>query len=409
MGVDLATWHILTTSFPPYRGGLGFHSFHLGECLASRGHNVYVWSAFDPRTKDKLRRYQLRRTVEHHRISDVWNEESFSVVADQINELGGYLLVQYRPLAFLGSSSAELVSFLKRLRNSSLKVGLMIHRTLEDAAVLHGTIRPHEPFTMWHSVWWHIKQLRLTCQILPSADFVFVTSSRVGARLRYLPYWGSPKLQNMPVSSPVAHQARGQQVANLRAAFLGDRRFIVGTYSSFKEPEVLDVLSKVMVSLLREHRSWLWLGFGRYSNPYFRFLAGAHPDISERMLSAGELDHEALSAHIGLCDVMFQPYYQGINTQRASAMVVLDHAKPLVTSLGKYTEKIWQSSGAVKLCRWNHCQQYKEAIEQMAESGGGELGQRGKSLYEQSFSWQKTLRVLEDAVAEPELESERPS
>ena len=422
----MTIWHILTTSYPPYRGGLGFHSSHLGECLAARGDRVVVWSAFNPHLKEQIRRYSNDPKVEHYRIAEQWDQQSFEMAAAQIMRLGGSLLVQYRPQAFAGGSARGLVNFLKTLQahkrrcaKPPLRVGIMIHRVVEDAspAAAHAMTMTNTTSactTRWQ--WWDalvarvgtstylrrwmevIQQLIWTRQIMRQVDFVFVTSLRLAGRLRWLAagWHHHSSVEVMPVSSPVVHQAVALNIHNLRQAFLAERSFIVGTYSSFKEPEVLSVLAGVMVSLLKKHRSWVWLGFGRFSADYFKFLASQHPDIAERLLTAGELDHGALSVHVATCDVLFQPYYCGVNTQRASAMVVLDHGKPLVTSVGRDTEKIWHNARAVRLHPWRDYLGFQVSIEELAAQPSlrDQLGRRGKQLYDQMFSWQTKRGML---------------
>lgn len=402
----MATWHILTTSYPPYRGGLGFHSCHLGECLAIRGHRVMVWSAFNPENKDTVRRWDAEKVknVEHYRISNHWDQQSFAVVLKQIVEWGGSLVIQYRPQAFSSDSASSLVEFLKSLKayqslyQHTVKVGLMVHRVFEDFLV-HSDHQTQSDQRLWNSM----MQLKQISKLICLVDFVFVTSSLLAHRLRWHPFLMFKKSISvgvMPVSSPVSYRAGVIQVRNLKQAYcgaVGDDCFVVGTYSSFKEPEVLTVISAVMTQLLLKNRGWIWLGFGRYSTHYFQVLRAEHSHLCERIVSAGELDPEALSAHVLLCDVMFQPYYQGINTQRASAMVVLDHAKPLVTSSGRYTEKIWHSRSAVRLQSWNDQNGFQQTIEELSLSDQTrhQLGQRGKQLYDEMFSWKIKRGLLE--------------
>ena len=55
------------------------------------------------------------------------------------------------------------------------------------------------------------------------------------------------------------------------------------------------------------------------------------------------------SAHISACDLMLQPYPDGISTRRTSAMVGLAHGRALATTSGHLTESLWAESGAVAI------------------------------------------------------------
>lgn len=424
----MAIWHILTTSYPPYRGGLGFHSAHLAECLARRGDEVVVWSAFDPQTKEMVRGHPAAAMVQHHRISTQWDQQSFKFVEQQLIAGGGLLLVQYRPQVFPAAGAHQLVAFLRALRaqrrrqpqQANMIVGVMMHRLVETELSTGAGMSPGSAagsgvgIWRWLRTWWCqnvrvLRELGRARQLIKHTDFIVVTSPRLASRLRWqaMGYPRLPAIWVMPVSSPVVPQAADVNIHNLRRAFLADRQLIVGTYSSFKEPEVLSVLTEVMVRLLTTHRHVIWLGFGRFSAEYFRFLTSKYPHLAERLLTAGEVNRGALSVHVAVCDVLFQPYYRGVNTQRASAMVVLDHAKPLVTTVGPDTEKIWFSDGAVRLHPWRDRSGFQASIAALAASPQlrAGLGRRGKRLYDEQFSWttkQEILaRVAQSMVAKP--------
>ncbi|MCY4380997.1 MAG: hypothetical protein OXC40_05465 [Proteobacteria bacterium] len=414
-------WHILTTSFPPYRGGLGFHSLHLAECLAQKGDQVTIWSAFDPDKKLAIPKYvdsDRNKRVQYHHVAKEWNRQSLAYVAEQILKEKSHVVIQYRPKAFSVASVRELISFsrsFKRMTRSNnstayVYVNVIIHRAIEH--IPRNLDHPEQKrrkstkgknhSVSWQLIWmmahdmiWQpIIQLLNLSGLVYSSQRVLVTSSRLARRLRVITLRTS--IHTMPVSSPITHKATPAQVANLRQAFLGDRALIIGTYSSFKEPEVLKILAHVMVYLLKKNTNWLWLGFGRFAEPFFKFLASQHPDISDRMQNSGELDHRAISAHISVCDIMFQPYYHGVSTQRASAMTILDHALPLVTSLGKYTEKIWQTTGCAQLIKWNAPHSYISSLGVLGHNPNmrKNIGFVGKETYDQHFAWQRNIDVF---------------
>ena len=57
----------------------------------------------------------------------------------------------------------------------------------------------------------------------------------------------------------------------------------------------------------------------------------------------------ALAQHVRACDVLVQPYPDGISSRRTSAMAGLALGVPVVTTTGHLTEPLWAESGCVSL------------------------------------------------------------
>ena len=73
-----------------------------------------------------------------------------------------------------------------------------------------------------------------------------------------------------------------------------------------------------------------------------------HGSLAGRVSATGTLNASDLSAHIAACDVLLQPYPDGVTSRRTTAMAGLFARVPVVTTQGKLTERFWQE-GAVKL------------------------------------------------------------
>jgi glycosyltransferase involved in cell wall biosynthesis len=63
----------------------------------------------------------------------------------------------------------------------------------------------------------------------------------------------------------------------------------------------------------------------------------------------GALEAKALAEHLSACDVLLQPYPDGISTRRGSTMAALALGLPMVTNLGHLSEEFWTDAGAVQL------------------------------------------------------------
>src|SRR5439155_481768 len=71
---------------------------------------------------------------------------------------------------------------------------------------------------------------------------------------------------------------------------------------------------------------------GRGSHRVAREIVEQRPSLRNRVHGTDTLADDDVSRHVSACDVMLQPYPDGISTRRTSAMVALAHARPLVTT-----------------------------------------------------------------------------
>jgi glycosyltransferase involved in cell wall biosynthesis len=107
------------------------------------------------------------------------------------------------------------------------------------------------------------------------------------------------------------------------------------------------MLARIIPELLRRTSGVRVLLLGRGSAEFARSLLDAHPDLAARMHATGGLPEAELSAHLRACDVMLQPYTDGVTARRTSTMAALEHGCAVVTTRSAITESIWCESGAV--------------------------------------------------------------
>src|SRR5207247_1260480 len=70
---------------------------------------------------------------------------------------------------------------------------------------------------------------------------------------------------------------------------------------------------------------------GDRSDAICRALTSAHPSLAGRLFATGRLTAGDVSRHVAACDLMLQPYPDGISSRRTSAMVALAHGRAIVT------------------------------------------------------------------------------
>ena len=146
----------------------------------------------------------------------------------------------------------------------------------------------------------------------------------------------------------------------------------------------------------------LLLGDG--SEAVCRALTSTHPSLAGRLFATGRLDVDDLSHHVAACDLMLQPYPDGISSRRTSAMVALSHGRAIVTTAGWLTEPMWAEAGAAVLAPVDdpHALAAAAATILFDVSQREEIGRRAAALYDARFDVRHTvaaLRALDDVPA----------
>src|SRR5262249_59264800 len=74
-----------------------------------------------------------------------------------------------------------------------------------------------------------------------------------------------------------------------------------------------------------------------------------HPGLVNRLHATGPLPADAVAGYLAACDLLLQPFPDGVSTRRTSVMAGLALGLPIVTSDGPATEPIWRKEPAVVL------------------------------------------------------------
>lgn len=328
---------------------------------------------------DETERYTVNR------IAVVWNASTFEAIAQKIAKIGGKVLIQYRAKSFGGYWNYNISSFAKALAANKIDVRVLVHEPFSIPKLglfdLKSWVAPFNQYFALRS-------------LLRHADYTYVTTSNWKKYLK--PFKLKTRALTLPVPSNIESVAETQKAKNLRKAFSHGAEIIIGTYSSFKEPETISILSEVVVKILTKHPNWVWLALGRYSEEFAEKLREDHPEVANRVQIGGKLQNKALSANLQACDIIFQPYFQGVSTRRTSLMASLYHAMPTVTSRGQRTEEIWKETQCVELIDWEDVDGYATAIERLArkENLRKDLSQAARLAYDTCFSLDHNLRLL---------------
>jgi glycosyltransferase involved in cell wall biosynthesis len=170
-----------------------------------------------------------------------------------------------------------------------------------------------------------------------------------------------------------------------------------GTYGAHVAGE-LETLLPALVSRLPAIRLAL---IGSGSGAFLDRLAHSTPRLAERMWASDRLDAPDVAAALRACDLLVQPYPDGITTRRTSVMAGLKNGVATVSTSGELTEPVWRETGAVALAPAGDVAALVERVAALLrdDSGRAALAGRGQSTYAARFSMEHTVSALRDGVA----------
>jgi hypothetical protein len=123
------------------------------------------------------------------------------------------------------------------------------------------------------------------------------------------------------------------------------------------------------------------------------YLANLPGPIQSRIRSTGVCSKQEASRAIAECDLMFQPYPEGISTRRTTAMAALSHGKLLVSTMGPFTDQIWLHSCSVKLFTNSEPKFMAEELNKILDTDPESLdvATEAKDFYVRNFSMPRTV------------------
>ena len=377
-------WHILTGEYPPQPGGVSDYTRLVASGLAEAGDLVDIWappcdgeSPNDP-------------GVTVHRLPDHFGFRSWRALDQQFAAPAASrrLLVQYVPHAF--GWKALNVPFCLWLRSH----------------------RRDQVWVMFHEVAFPIA----SSQSLPRNALGVVTRSMAalvaGAAERSfvsIPAW-APVVESLsarptpitwlPVPSSIPIVDDRAASAAIRARYAPARPLVghFGTCGDLIRP----LLDESLPTLVAACDCAVVL-FGRGSDVLARDLTARHPTLDGRLHGLGALPEADVSRHLAACDLMLQPYPDGVSSRRTSVMAPLAHGRPVLTTSGPLTETLWAERGAVVLVPAGDGPALATAAVRLLGDPVrlARLGADARALYDTRFGLASTIAALRSADDEP--------
>ena len=377
----MTRWAILTGEYPPQPGGVSDYTRLVARGLAEAGDSVTVFApdinaaeVDAPGVRvQQLRGFGLRSLIQLDR-------HLAGLKPDRI-------LVQYVPHAF--GYKAMNWPFAAWLAGRARRIAPVW-------AMFHEVAFPFSWLSPKHALLGAVTRL-MARRIAGAADRVFVTIPAWGDLLKRFCQRMKPA-EWSPVPCTFDADPDPADVAGLKLRFAPRGEMLVGHFGTFGTP-ITDMLAPALVEMLRLRADANVLLIGRGSKNFRERFVGAHPLGNSRVTALGELPADAISAHLRSCDVLVQPFPDGISSRRTSAMAGLANGLPIATNLGALSEPLWAHGGVASIPIPDPTALGRLAAELLAEPTAREaLGRSGLALYRNRFAIEHTIARLRNAA-----------
>jgi glycosyltransferase involved in cell wall biosynthesis len=376
-------WHIITSEYPPQLGGVADYTHVVAAGLGAAGDDVHVWC---PASNQPVKSVDAPGVTVHRELRNFSTTELRRIgrLLDRFPS-PQRLLLQWVPHGFgLRAMNLPFCLWLwRRVNRCSDRLDLMVHE-------------PYLPFRTGaarHDLVAAVQRI-MTTVLLHAADRVFV--SIPGWKPHLKPYLLARRQTFvwLPIPSvlPNAEQSPATEIRDHYHIGSGP---IVGHFGTFS-PRVAEALTHVLPSLLENGSASHALLIGVGSEQFCQRLCRDHPRLSTCIRPTGAVPAADIPKHLAACDIVFQPYPDGVSSRRTSVMAPLSLGIPIVTTRGCLSEPLWSESGAVAL---TNVGDYSGMIQQLQRllskpTERREMAERAQELYRQHFDVRHTLAAL---------------
>jgi glycosyltransferase involved in cell wall biosynthesis len=244
----------------------------------------------------------------------------------------------------------------------------------------------------------------MAAMLLGVARRVWVSIPAWADRLRPWVLGRPPSFCWLPVPSTLAVTADVDVLAEVRSTVRESHDLVIGHFSTY-DANTRRLLQALAPPLMRAVPGSRLLLLGRGSDLTAAHLRQRFPELQDRVVGVGALAADALSAHLQACDLMVLPYVDGASTRRTTLMAALAHGVPVVTTVGRLSERFWISSAAVSAVGAGDVEGFIHAA--VALAGGSDRRQRqstaAREIYAARFDLAHVIRALREDRCESVL------
>jgi glycosyltransferase involved in cell wall biosynthesis len=377
-------WAILTGEYPPDPGGVSDYSRLVATALVQAGDEVRV---FAPPRQGKIESDDLGIAV--HRLPGRFGPQSLHMLEQSLMEQPRphRVLVQYVPHAF-GFKAMNLLF--------ASWVAYRLPRIAPVWIMFHEVVFPLRRWPLSHALLGMMT--RVSARLVGgSASRVFVSIPAWGRMLKQICPHSRPS-EWLPVPCNVAMGVDPTSIAVVREKYIPPYGFLVGHFGTMGGA-VRDLLIPASVELLRLRPDVAMLFIGRGSDLFRDRFMSTHPEVATRVYATGDLSASAVSAHMRACDLLIQPFPDGISCRRGSAMAALANGMATVTNLGSLSESLWPAGAVVAAPTPDPTAMARLAAELLTDPARrATISQTAISLYHRYFALENTISRLREPV-----------
>ena len=371
----MTRWAILTGEYPPQSGGVSDYTRLVARGLADAGDSIRVYApplsegAEVDDTGISVRRLPGRFGTRSLARLDHW------LAADKPDRI----LVQYVPHAF-GWKAMNLPF--------AIWLATRARRIAPVSVMFHEVAFPFSWRPLRHALLGGVT--RLMAQLVGgAAERVFVSIPAWGDVLkRYCPRMVYAEWAPVPCTFDVnPHPDAGAEVRRQFGPVIGH----FGTFGAVIAP----MLDPALVEFLNRVPGFAVLLMGRGSREFLERFELRHPEWIGRMISTGALPANRVSEYLRACELLIQPFPDGISSRRTSAMAGLANGLPVVTNLGQLSEPLWVNGAVAAAATPDPVAIGLLAARLLGDPAArAELGRRAGELYRDTFAIEHTIAKL---------------
>lgn len=382
--------HLITSEYPPQLGGVSDYTQLVATGLAAAGDEIHVWcpSLGDVATE--------AASDEIAAAAGVFVQRELRRIAPaDLRRVGKLLdrfarprrlLVQWVPHGY-GYKSMNLPFCFwlwQRARLKRDRIELMVH---EPFLAFGEGSKKQDLAAAVHRL--------MIAALLNAASRVWVSVPEWETLLQPFALGRKLAFDWLPVPSNISVVDDPVGIANVRSQFSlsgGPLAGHFGAYDQYLSEQMLQLLPRLLTNL----RQLSMLLVGKGSLELRGRVIREHPDLTGQVHATGTLSSENISRHISACDLMLQPYQDGVSGRRTSVMTALSHGVPVVTTMGKATESIWAESKSVVLVKVGNINALVAATKSLLadDEQRRSMGNLAARLYRDRFDLQHTVSAL---------------
>lgn len=377
------TWAIITGEYPPQPGGVSDYTQQVTRALIRAGDEVHV---FAPSHNGDVE-IENDSGAFIHRMPDNFGRLTQAQLEIELKNIKpDRMLLQYVPHAYgYKAMNVPFCYWLWRRRRRD-NIWAMFHEVAYP-------FKRRQP--MKYDLLAIVTNL-MALLVARASRRIFVSTPRWSHALR--PYMNvGMTAEWLPVPSNVPSAVDFSKVLDLKKHFAKQSKFIIGHFSSIGA-HTAPFLREAFPAALRDDAQCVGLLIGRGGGKLAEELIKAYPSLRGRLLARSNLSACEVAQHLAACDVLIQPYPDGMSGRRTSAMAGLALGVPIVTNQGAATEDLWSETGAVELVEDLDPRLFSCAVERLLndEAARVALGARGRETYALNFDIAKIIGRLRE-------------